>query len=263
MTVVPAVVGQPISAADTALGRASLSMDENEEFSETAAKGTVLRIEPDAGTELSKDATVRVVVSKGQERYAVPSLVGTKAADLAGALAPLTLTIGDRTTAWSEKVPQGAVISQAPKAGTSVKRGVPVSVVVSKGRQPISVPTVVGRGAEAAAAAVTKAGLKPVRGADVNSDTVPAGQVVSQSPAKGTLFRGGTVTIVVSKGPVMVQVPGVVGRPVAEAEKELTDLGFVVQKDYPFGKLFDLVRVQSIDGGEQAPKGATIILTIV
>jgi len=140
---------------------------------------------------------------------------------------------------------------------------VPVSVVVSKGRQPISVPTVVGRGAEAAAAAVTKAGLKAVRGADVNSDTVPAGQVVSQSPAKGTLFRGGTVTIVVSKGPVMVQVPGVVGRPVAEAEKELTDLGFVVQKDYPFGKLFDLVRVQSIDGGEQAPKGATIILTIV
>ena len=86
MTVVPAVVGQQISAADTALGRASLAMDENEEFSETAAKGIVLRIEPGAGTELSKDATVRVVVSKGQERYAVPSLVGTKAADLAKAL---------------------------------------------------------------------------------------------------------------------------------------------------------------------------------
>ena len=49
----------------------------------------------------------------------------------------------------------------------------------------------------------------------------------------------------------------------AEAEKALTDLGFTVQKDYPFGRLFDLVRVQSIDGGEQAPKGSTIILTIV
>jgi eukaryotic-like serine/threonine-protein kinase len=238
-------------------------MDENEEFSETAARGTVLRIEPAAGTELSKDATVRVVVSKGPERYAVPRLVGTKTADLAKALAPLTLTVGDRTTAWSEKVPEGAVISQTPKAGTPVKRGVPVSVVVSKGRQPITVPTVVGSGAETASAAVTRAGLKAVRGADVNSDTVPAGQVVSQSPGKGTLFRGDSVTIVVSKGPVMVQVPGVVGRPVSEAEKALTDLGFVVQKDYPFGKLFDLVRVQSIDGGERAPKGSTIILTIV
>ena len=61
----------------------------------------------------------------------------------------------------------------------------------------------------------------------------------------------------------MVEVPGVVGRPVAEAEKVLTGLGFTVQKEYPFGRLFDLVRVQSIEGGQQAPKGSTIILTIV
>ena len=263
MTVVPAVVGQQISVADSTLSQASLSMDENEEFSETAAKGIVLRIEPDAGTELSKDSTVRVVVSKGQERYAVPRLVGTKAADLTGVLSPLTLTVGERTTAWSEKVPEGAIISQDPKAGSSVKRGVSVSVVVSKGRQPITVPKVVGAGADAASATITKAGLKAARGDDVNSDTVPAGQVVSQTPAKGTLFRGDTVTIVVSKVPVMVEVPGVVGRPVAEAEKVLTGLGFTVQKEYPFGRLFDLVRVQSSEGGQQAPKGSTIILTIV
>jgi serine/threonine-protein kinase len=263
MTVVPAVVGQQVAAADTALSRASLSMDENEEFSETAAKGIVLRIEPDPGTQLSKDSIVRVVVSKGPERYAVPSLVGTKADDLAKALSPLTLTVGERTSAWSEKVAEGQIISQDPKAGTSVKRGMAVSVVVSKGRQPITVPAVVGADAGAAAAAITKAGLKPARADDVNSDTVPPGQVVSQTPGKGSLFRGDTVTIVVSKGPVMVQVPNVVGRPTADAEKALTGLGFKVQKDYPFGTLFDLVRVQSVDGGQQAPKGSTIILTIV
>ena len=50
-------------------------------------------------------------------------------------------------------------------------------------------PTVVGRGAEAASAAITKAGLKAARGADVNSDTVPTGQVVSQTPAKDPLPR--------------------------------------------------------------------------
>ena len=192
-----------------------------------------------------------------------PSLVGTKAADLAGALSGRDLRVGARTPAWSETVPEGRVISQDPKPGASVKRGVPVSVVVSKGRQPIAVPRVVGASAEAAAAELRKAGLKAVRADDVNSETVPAGQVVSQKPAKGSLFRGGIVTIAVSKGPVMVQVPGVVGRPVAEAEKALTELGFTVQKDYPFGKLFDLVRVQSIDEGQLAPKGTTIILTIV
>ena len=263
LTVVPAVVGQQLTAADSALRRASLSLDANEEFSESAAKGIVLRIEPDPGTELSKDSVVRLVVSKGQERYTVPSLVGTKAADLAPALSPLRLTVGERRTAWSEKVAEGLIISQEPKAGTPVKRGVPVSVVVSKGRQPIRVPWVVGAGADAASATITKAGLKAVRADDVNSDTVAAGQVVSQAPAKGSVFRGDRVTITVSKGPIMVQVPGVVGRPTAEAEKALTDLGFKVEKDYPFGKLFDLVRVQSIDGGEQARKGSTIILTIV
>jgi serine/threonine-protein kinase len=138
-----------------------------------------------------------------------------------------------------------------------------VSVVVSKGRRPIPVPDVRRATVEVATAKLKDAGLIVKRADDVNSDTVPAGQVVSQTPESGTLFRGDPVTIVVSKGPVMVQVPNVVGRPVAEAEQTLTALGFKVRKDYPFGRLFDLVRVQSVDGGQTAPKGSTIILTIV
>ena len=262
-TVVPTVVGQRVELADSALATASLAMDTTEEFSEARAKGIVLRVEPEPGTELSKDSTVRLVVSKGPERYAVPALVGTKAGEAGRALSPVKLVVGERSSEWSEQVAEGLVISQDPKSGTSVKRGAKVSVVVSKGRRPIAVPRVTGARAEAAAAAITNAGLRPVRREDVNSDTVPAGQVVSQQPPSGTLFRGDTVAFTVSKGPVMVQVPRVVGRPVAEAEKALTDLGFTVRKDYPFGRLFDLVRVQSVEGGQQAPKGATIILTIV
>jgi serine/threonine-protein kinase len=138
-----------------------------------------------------------------------------------------------------------------------------VALVVSKGRQPIRVPDVRNARIRAATAAITGAGLKVARGKDVNSDTVPAGRVVSQTPADGTLHRGDTVTLVVSKGPVMVQVPNVVGQPVTQAEKTLTELGFTVRKDYPFGKLFDLVRVQSATPGQPAPKGSTITLTIV
>ena len=261
--VVPTVVGQRVDLADSALATASLAMDTTEEFSEARAKGIVLRVEPEPGTELSKDSTVRLVVSKGPERYAVPALVGTKAGDVGRALSPVKLVVGERASEWSEQVAEGLVISQDPTSGTSVKRGAKVSVVVSRGPRPIAVPRVTGARAEAAAAAITKAGLRPVRREDVNSDTVPAGQVVSQQPSSGTLFRGDAVTFAVSKGPVMVQVPRVVGRPVAEAEKALTDLGFTVRKDYPFGRLFDLVRVQSVEGGQQAPKGATIILTIV
>ena len=263
-TLVPAVVGQPVSQAEGELRQAALSTELVEEFSETRAQGVVLRVEPGAGSELGKDSTVRLVVSKGKERYAVPTLVGSKVGETGAALSPLNLRLGERSQAWSETVPEGVVISQDPAAGESVKRNTAVSVVVSKGRRPIEVPTVTGATFDAASATLTKAGLTVQRGEDVNSDTVPAGQVVSQSPDKGTLHRGDAVKLVVSKGPVMVQVPNVVDQPDAAADKALTDLGLKVDKQYPFGDLFEKkVRAQDPAAGTSVPKGTTIHLTIV
>ncbi|NUO91114.1 MAG: Stk1 family PASTA domain-containing Ser/Thr kinase [Dermatophilaceae bacterium] len=263
-TLVPAVVGQQVSRAEAAMTQASLRMDTVEQFSETKAKGVVLRVEPSAGSELGKQSVVRVLVSKGKERYAVPQLIGTKVADAGPVLTPVNLRLGSTREDWSETVPEGVVISQEPAAGASVRRNAEVAVVVSKGREPIKVPSVTGAGFDAASAAITRVGLKVARAEDVNSDTVPAGQVVSQDPAKGTLHRGDTVTVVVSKGPVMVPVPNVVDQQDTVAEKALTDLGFKVQKQYPFGDLFEKkVRAQDVPAGTAVPKGSTITLTIV
>ena len=263
-TLVPAVVGQQVSQAQDALRQVSLRSDIAREFSETRAEGTVLRVEPGPGSELGKQSIVRLVVSKGKERYAVPQLVGSKLGRAGPVLSPLTLRLGDTTEEWSETVREGVVISQSPPAGESVRRNTTVSVVVSKGREPIEVPKVTGAAFDAASAAITKAGLKVERGEDVNSDTVPAGSVVSQSPDKGRLHRGDPVTLIVSKGPVMVQVPNVVDQQDAAAEKTLTDLGFKVDKQYPFGDLFERkVRAQDVTPGTSVPKGSTITLTIV
>jgi serine/threonine-protein kinase len=155
------------------------------------------------------------------------------------------------------------VISQDPAKGTAVKRGTTVSVVVSKGREPIAVPNVAGKPWADAEAAITGAGLTVKRADDANSDTVPKDHVISQSPADGTLHRGDPVTVTVSKGPVMVQVPDVLGQPAAAAEKALTDLGFKVRIERPLGQFFELVRNQSVPGGQSAPKGSTIVLTVV
>ena len=262
-TIVPGVVNQTLAAATQRLEVASLAAEPSEAFSEKVAKGKVISAQPAAGTEVTKDSKIRLVVSKGPERYVVPKLTGTRADAAAKTLGALTLVVGDAKEEWSETVPKGTVMAQEPAADTSVRRGTRIAIVVSKGRQPIPVPDVRGTPADAALATIKEAGLTGERGEDVNSDTVPAGAVVSQTPEKGDLYRGDKVTIVVSKGPVAVPVPAVVGRPVAEAEKMLTDLGFVVQKDYPFGKLLDIVRVQSVEGGQTAPQGSTIILTIV
>lgn len=263
VTTVPAYAGLTLDEAATTLAASSLRTTSTEAFSETVAKGQVISGEPGKGAEVPKQTVVELVVSKGPERYAVPKLVGTKASGATAALARLNLGLGKTTEDWSETVPAGVVVSQAPEAGTSVKRGAAVALVVSKGRQPITVPVVTGKDREAAEAAIKKAGLKVKRAEDVNSDTVPAGGVVSQSPAKGTLFRGDTVTITVSKGPVMVEVPRVLGVPVDQAEKTLKELGFAVEIRRPLGTFFELVRDQSVAPGQKAPKGSLIILTVV
>lgn len=263
VTTVPSYAGLTLDEAVTTLAASSLRTTSTEAFSETVPKGQVISGEPGKGAEVPKQTVVELVVSKGPERYSVPTLTGTKASVAASALARLNLGLGKTTEDWSETVPAGVVLSQAPEPGTSVKRGATVALVVSKGRQPISVPVVTGKDRETAEAAITKAGLKAKRAPEVNSDTVPAGRVVSQSPAKGTLFRGDTVTITVSKGPVMVEVPRVLGDPVKKAEKALRDLGFAVEVRRPLGTFFELVRDQSVAPGQKAPKGSLIILTVV
>lgn len=261
-TVVPVTVAQTLDDAAAALDVAALRYESSEAFSETVASGRVISAQPAAGTEVSKQSLVLLVVSKGPERYEVPRLVGSKAAGLRDVLAPLTLKSRAKED-WSETVPKGVIISQKPSAGTDVKRGAVVEVVVSRGRRPITVPNVRELPFEQAAAKLTEAGLKPVRADDVHHDTIPAGQVVSQKPAKGTLFRGDEVTVVVSKGPVMVSVPNVVGKPVQEAEAILKELGFAIEIRRPLGTFFELVRDQSVPADQPAPKGSTIILTVV
>jgi serine/threonine-protein kinase len=261
-TVVPQAVSHPLTDASAAIDRAELKVESKEAFSETVPEGQVISMQPDAGSEVSKQSLVRLVVSKGPERYEVPKLVGSKASGVAALLQPLTLK-SEVKQAWSETVPKGQVVSQEPKPGADVKRGTVVQLVVSKGRRPITVPDVRTLSLDAATKKLTEAGLTVARGDDVNSDTVPAGQVVSQKPADGTLFRGDKVTLVVSKGPVMVTVPNVVGKPVQEAEATLAGLGFKVEVRRPLGTFFELVREQSVPADQPAPKGSTIILTVV
>jgi serine/threonine-protein kinase len=92
---------------------------------------------------------------------------------------------------------------------------------------------------------------------------VPKGSVISQKPKQGTNgFRGDTVTITVSLGPELVDVPNVVGKRTAEATKILEDRGFDVKVNKYLDGFFDSVRFQDAKAGTQLPKGSTISLTV-
>ena len=220
-------------------------------------------MDPDAGSEVRKGSGVVLVVSKGPERYEVPEVVGSTVAEATTRLEEANLARGKVTEKYDEKVPEGQVISSKPQAGSAQKPGTKVALVVSQGREPIDVPDYTGEDATEAARALADLGLEVDATTQENSDTVAKGAVISQDPRGGTLYKGDTVTLVVSKGPVLVEVPNVVGQQTQQARAALEAAGFTVQVRRALGGYFGTVRLQDPAGGSKAPKGSTVTITIV
>jgi len=262
-TAVPKVVGSTSLIAEKALTLAHLDAKVVRSFSENVQAGVVLAGDPPAGREVSRGTTVTLTVSQGPERYAVPQLIGRTQADAEQRLIASRLSVGAVSQGFSETVPTGQVITTSPPADTSLRRATPVDLVISKGRQPIRIADWTGQPVAQAVAALTQANLKVDSTKRDFSATVPKGSVISQSPATGTLFQGDLVTLDVSKGPEMVAVPNVIGQQEQPATAILQALGFSVKVDRAFGGFFGTVRLQSVDGGTEAPKGSTITLTVV
>ncbi|MEE8124376.1 MAG: PASTA domain-containing protein, partial [Nitrospirales bacterium] len=89
----------------------------------------------------------------------VPDVVGQSQSAAQTTLTNAGFTVGTVTTANSNSVPAGNVISQNPTAGQNVAPGTAVDLVVSDGPAPVSVPNVVGLAQGAAQTAITNAGL--------------------------------------------------------------------------------------------------------
>ncbi len=133
-----------------------------------------------------------------------------------------------RRAATTNGSAEGFVLASDPAPGQELRPDAAVDLVVSRGPKPIEVPDFTGKSAARAEKRFDKLGLD-VRRTEENSDTVAEGKVISQAPSSGTLFRGDVVSLTVSKGPVLVEIPDLTAQGVAEATATLQDLGFVVR----------------------------------
>lgn len=139
-----------------------------------------------------------------------------------------------------------------------------MTLLVSKGRQPIELRELSGMTKDNALAWLSKKGLAGSVGSEEYSKTVAAGDVISSNPAGGaTVHKGDPVTLVVSKGPPPVTVPSVFNVVEQDAVAQLKALGFKVTVSYPSGITpFNKVYWQSVGGGDTAPYGSTIELRV-
>jgi len=166
---------------------------------------------------------------------AVPSVIGMEEGRAESELRREGLSVRS-TGGYSDVYAPGAVMAQRPAAGASVKKGLRVHLVVSRGLLHPAVVSVLGETSSGAAAALRAQSFVPGR-LSQHSTSVPPGQVVRQSPAAGTpLLRGGTVRFWVSSGPPMVPVPDVVGASERSATDTLRAAGFLVTVDSTDGR---------------------------
>lgn len=259
----PTTTGRDLADVQADLGAIGLASSVEEEFSDDVQSGIVTHSDPDGGSSVHKSTNVQLYVSKGIDMKDVPNVVGKGQDEASRTLADAGLALGAVTDAYSEEVPPGQVISQSVAAGTSLAHDSTVDVVLSKGREPRTVPALTGKGASAAKSSIEALGLV-ASPTEAYSDTVPEGQVISQQTREGsTVYRGDSVSYTVSKGPEMVTVPDVVGLQRQEAHDKLEGAGFTVQEDLILGGFFNTVRSSDPAGGSKVKKGSTVTISIV
>ena len=225
---VPRVTGRPLDEARSAAQEVGLEIEVlGHERDESIPEGSIISQEPLDGV-LLEGRSLAVVVSKGLPLEKLPDLTGETLSKAEAKLGHLHLVVGAIKKRFSLEVPEGKVIEQSVRPG-KLQWGKTVDLVVSKGPQEVSVPTVVGLKADNARGALEAAGFI-VGEISVYSDDVPLGKVVYIDPAAEVAPEGSDITMAISLGPEFkaLTMPDVRGMSVDQATAELESMGLQV-----------------------------------
>jgi eukaryotic-like serine/threonine-protein kinase len=223
---VPAVNGRPEADAVRLLQQARFVPNVTGRYDDSVPSGVVITSSPGQGSRALTNREVNLIVSLGKPQ--VPSIVpGTAVADAERAVRDAMLQPQRDSTAdqYSPTVPKGSVVTLSPAPGTRLQSGSEVTLIISKGPQPVSVPDVRGMPRDQAFAVLTNAGFAPYDAGSQFSPSVDGGGVVSTNPAAGTvvpLAGKPRVAVVVSNA---VTVPSFTGMSVAAAQQVAASAG--------------------------------------
>lgn len=256
-TEAPQLVALPKAEAEARAKQAGFAVAYGDpRYDENAAKDMVLAQDPAPASKIVKGDTITLILSLGPERYRVPDVVG-KTFDIAQAdLEKVNLVVEQGPERFDDNYPKGVVIEVKPDVGTEVKAGTRITVTVSKGRAPLSVPNLIGMNINEARAQLQTLGLEVVE--QYKDSSKPKDQVIGQSPADGTgVEKGAQVKLEVSKGPPEVVVPRVIDLPCPQAQQLLEAQNLTVSVQFnPNGT----VRFQNPGENASVPPGTQVVL---
>lgn len=175
------------------------------EANESIPKDQIIRFDPAEGV-LDDGDTLTVYISSGPEYVKVPDLREMTRQQAKDALEDAGLVLGEETEGYSS-VDVGLVCGQSSEPYSTVKSGSTIDIVISLGEEKVTVPYIVGRSLGEAQNALQSVGLN-YSVVEESSESVPAGQVISQSISSGvSVGKGTTVIIVISTGPRPTEPP--------------------------------------------------------
>ena len=234
------ITGVKWSDYESLLKVSDIEYEVSEEYSDSVAEGNIISTDPanvgDRGSK-RRSQKVKVVVSKGVRQATVPSdiLDATSASgkDPINALKKAGFDNVEQTAAsddtYSIDVPQGALLSLSVDPGATLPHNTTITVTVSQGPKPVTMPDIVGKTKGEAQQAMNNLKLT-ANWTESFDDKIPQGQVISASVNSGdTLHWGDSVDVVVSKGPETITLPNYVGQKASDTKAALEKLGFTVK----------------------------------
>ncbi|MFC7532667.1 Stk1 family PASTA domain-containing Ser/Thr kinase [Actinoplanes sp. GCM10030250] len=228
-------------------------------YSESVPKDAVVNQNPAATAKIVKGDTITVNLSLGPEVHPVPDVVGVELAQAKADLEAVRLKVKEGKSQYSNTAPEGVVISTDPKAGEQLKPGETVTVVLSKGRAPVTVPNLVGQNINDASGKLQELGLTALE-RPKDSDQ-PADTILAQSLKPGTgVERGAEITLDVSKGPPLVTVPDLTNQPCQQAAATLQGMNLRARLDINPNAF---VRAQNPGPNTPVPPQTEVILTCI
>lgn len=198
--VVPDILGSTTEQARVITeARNLLLVVGGEEESERYPENSICRQAPLGGSVVRAKSTITVFLSKGSNQIVLPDFKGQSLSEVTIKLGEYGLKTGEIRAEENPQVDRDKVISTIPAAGTKVKKGDAVSLVVSRGPSEITVPNLIGRALSTAKRIIEDNGFTVGSVTYEVSTEINVGIVMAQRPSAGNkLAKGAKIDLVVA-----------------------------------------------------------------
>ncbi len=158
---------------------------ESEREDSVIPEGAIINQSPLPGSLVKRGTQISVIISKGKKGVSIPNLSSVPLEEARQRLAEMGLKVGSITEESSDSIAKGSVISTFPSPNSIVKEEAIIDLILSKGREEVIVPNVLGRRLGEAKEILERAGLK-VGSIDYVCDVEKLFDIIlSQNPRPG------------------------------------------------------------------------------